>query len=73
MPKSYLKLLSGTAKHLCEADDPGSECVTLCGCSVTIVRSWIRIQGLEGDECSRCAELAFLPTAAPDSKQLIFS
>ena len=62
MPQSYLKLLSGKAQHLF-VDNADAECITLCGGSVIRVRSCVRIKRLEGDECPRCAALAFSPTA----------
>jgi len=31
----------------------------LCGCFVTDVLDWRRISALEGDECKKCAEIAF--------------
>jgi len=56
---TYMKLITGGAKrHLALADQPATDS-TLCGCSVTGVHSWARIQGLEGDECPQCAERAF--------------
>ena len=56
---TYMKLVTGGVKrHLAAADQPAAES-TLCGCTVTGAHSWMRIKGLEGDECPRCAELAF--------------
>ena len=57
---TYLKLATGgVTHHLCVADQGSPEFVTLCGCVITQPQSWKRINGLEGDECARCAELAF--------------
>lgn len=57
---TYMKLVTGGVKHhLAVADQPSTESTTLCGCTITRAHSWKRIGTLEGDECKRCAELAF--------------
>ena len=57
---TYLKLVTGGVKHhLCVADQASAEFMTLCGCVITQPHSWKRVNRLEGDECSRCADLAF--------------
>ena len=56
---TYMKLVTdGAKRHLVLADQPSTGS-TLCGCTVTQSQNWMRIKGLEGDECPRCAELAF--------------
>ena len=55
-----MKLITeGVKHHLSPADQSGDESTTLCGCVVTRPQSWKRITSLEGDECPRCAQLAF--------------
>jgi hypothetical protein len=57
---NYMKLVTaGVKHHLCVADQPASESMTLCGCLLTRAHSLKRIRGLEGDECENCAKLAF--------------
>jgi hypothetical protein len=56
---TYMKLVTGSVKHLATGDQPAPESITLCGCTVTRSLSWRRVGRLEGDECPRCAELAF--------------
>ena len=57
---TYMKLITGGVKrHLAVAVQLSAESITLCGCTVTRSHSWKRVAGLEGDECPRCAELAF--------------
>ena len=69
---TYIKLASGGVKrhHLVVAGPPSAEFVTLYGCVVTQPQSWKLIGRLEGDECERCADLAFSGTAHPrEAKQ----
>ena len=57
---TYLKLVTGGVKHhLCVADQALTEFVTLCGCVITQPQNWKRVNSLEGNECPRCADLAF--------------
>ena len=57
---TYMKLVTaGVKHHLVIADQPAGESITLCGCVVTRPHSLKRINGLEGDECQHCADLAF--------------
>lgn len=57
---AYMKLITaGVKRHLFRADQESAESTTLCGCVVTRTHSWKRISSLEGDECPRCAQLAF--------------
>ena len=54
---TYTKFLNReTNKHLAL---PNGD-MTLCGCAIIRLNSWKRITALEGDECERCAEQAFL-------------
>jgi len=56
---TYMKLVTqGVKRHLALADQSSAE-FTLCGSTVTRSQSWKRINGLEGDECQLCADLAF--------------
>ena len=56
---TYMKIITaGLTRHLALADQSSTDS-TLCGCTVTGVQSWTRIMKLEGDECPRCADLAF--------------
>jgi len=56
---TYMKLMArGSKPHLMKPDQQGDG-ATLCGCLVTHVLGWRRISALEGDECEKCAELAF--------------
>ena len=56
----YMKIVTeGMARHLCMINQRFDDTRTLCGATVTQNHSWKRIRGLEGDECQRCADLAF--------------
>jgi hypothetical protein len=60
---TYMKLVSqGSKRHLMKPDQL-EQGITLCGCVVTYVMGWRRISVLEGDECSKCAERSFCPSA----------
>ncbi len=59
-----MKLIGCGRKHLAplrsDAPDPSEGATTtLCGCTITRVANWTRINALEGDECPRCADLTF--------------
>jgi hypothetical protein len=55
-----MKLVTpGVKHHLAAAGPVSAESETLCGCVITQKQSWTRVDRLEGDECQRCAELAF--------------
>jgi len=55
-----MKLITkGMKRHLSATYYSSSDCLTLCGCAVTRPQSWKQISTLEGDECERCASLAF--------------
>jgi hypothetical protein len=57
MSTTYMKLVSqGPKRHLMRPEQL-EQGVTLCG--VTQVLGWRRISMLEGDECTKCAELSF--------------
>jgi hypothetical protein len=56
---TYLKLMNSEKKHLAVRDQTHDYLTTLCGCTITRPRSWTAITALEGDECERCASLAF--------------
>jgi hypothetical protein len=49
----------GVVHHLFLMDQVSNESKTLCGSTLTQSQSWKQINSLEGDECPRCAELAF--------------
>ena len=68
--KTHVKLLTGATKHLAIAAGPDSGGATLCGCSITRTAMWKIINSLEGDECPRCAERAFLPAEPSVSNEL---
>jgi hypothetical protein len=55
---TYLKL-ADSPKHLALPDKAHEDGVTLCGCVMTRPHSWTAITALEGDECEKCASLAF--------------
>jgi hypothetical protein len=56
---TYLKLAAhGYKPHLMSPDQLENG-ATLCGCVVTQAPGWRRISSLEGDECEKCAEVAF--------------
>jgi len=56
----YMKIVTeGVPHHLCMVDTISYEAKTVCGRILTEHHSWKRIRALEGDECPRCAELAF--------------
>ena len=56
----YMKIVTeGTVRHLCVIDQSANDSMTLCGRTVTQDHSWKLITSLEGDECLKCAELAF--------------
>jgi hypothetical protein len=56
---TYVKLVAnGSKRHLMKPDQLEDR-ATQCGCLVTDVLGWRRISALEGDECKKCAELAF--------------
>jgi hypothetical protein len=56
----YMKIVTENAvRHLCALADFSADTKTLCGCAVTQLQSWKRVKTLEGDECARCADLAF--------------
>ena len=56
----YMKIVTqGAMHHLCGMDQSLHDSKTLCGCTVTQSHSWKQIRSLEGDECPRCAQLAF--------------
>jgi hypothetical protein len=56
---TYMKLVAQSAKWHLTKPDRIEQGITLCGCVVTRVLGWRRIYALEGDECEKCAELAF--------------
>ena len=63
---TYMKLVTGGVKrHLAVADQYSAEFIPLCGCTVTRSHSWKLVDGLEGDECQHCAEVAFDGSAVP--------
>jgi hypothetical protein len=71
---TYMKLVTGGVKrHLVVADQPSAESITLCGCTVTQSHSWKRVNGLEGDECQHCAEVAFDGSAARVESKRVFT
>ena len=56
----YMKIVTENAvRHLCVLENFSTDTKTLCGCAVTQLQSWKRVRSLEGDECGRCADLAF--------------
>jgi hypothetical protein len=56
----YGKLIIGSGRnHLVERTGPLPD-LTLCGCTITQPQNWKIIHALEGDECPRCADRAFL-------------
>jgi hypothetical protein len=62
---TYMKLVTkGMKRHLSAAYYSSGDSLTLCGCVVTRPHSWKQIRTLEGDECERCAALAFRSNAA---------
>ena len=67
----YMKIVTdGFVRHLFLMDQVSDESKTLCGSILTQLQSWKRINSLEGDECPRCAELAFLRAAGrPEAKR----
>jgi hypothetical protein len=69
-PMTYMKLVTEGMKHHLSANYQSSgDSQTLCGCVVTRPHSWKQIGTLEGDECERCASLAFMGNAAITSHQ----
>jgi len=56
----YMKIVTeGAIHHLFVLGESSDEAKTLCGRTVTQQHSWKQIRSLEGDECPKCAELAF--------------
>jgi len=61
---TYMKLVTkGMKRHLATTYLSSGDSLTLCGCVVTLPHSWKQIRSLEGDECERCAALAFSENA----------
>ncbi|MEQ1884091.1 MAG: hypothetical protein ABL967_03460 [Bryobacteraceae bacterium] len=57
---TYIKLLSTSRKQHLVDETRLKEGVTLCGSTFVRVHNWKRVDHLEGDECERCAENAFV-------------
>jgi hypothetical protein len=56
----YMKVNTEDGKHhLAVADEFSTESITLCGCVVTRAQGWTWVWALDGDECERCAKIAF--------------
>lgn len=67
---TYMKLITkGMKHHLSTAYESSGDSLTLCGCVVTRPHSWKQINTLEGDECERCASLAFRGNSAATSNR----
>ena len=67
---TYMKLVTkGMKRHLSATYQSSGNSLTLCGCVVTRPQSWKQIRSLEGDECERCASLAFGSNAALTSSR----
>ena len=65
---TYMKLVTkGVKHHLSAMYESSGDSLTLCGCVVTLPHSWKQIRTLEGDECERCASLAFRGNATRTS------
>lgn len=57
---TYLKIDGCSAKkHLTLREQPYGGETTLCGCAILRPQGWKTVAALEGDECPKCAELAF--------------
>jgi hypothetical protein len=57
---TYLKIDGQSAiKHLTLREAPYAGAITLCGGAIVRAERWKEIAALEGDECPKCAQLAF--------------
>lgn len=59
---TYVKLIADGKKQHLAMTDGLADGETLCGATLTRVHGWKRVTHLEGDECERCAERAFMLT-----------